>query len=147
MLQSLVPSSRASTSDSKEVVVCLTEVLQLLIDSEGFDAQNQPSPSRYSMLDEAHMLKSKLQSILLQSDVYSPRTASRLASFDKLGLCLAAFVALDRTIRSLRPAMPSDEQSDDESTSALCAQLLQLELKTADGDPTTELVSAFRLAT
>ena len=123
---------------------CLSEVPTLLMETNvarrnswGVDVA-----TRYSFLDQAHTLRERLATGLLRSDLYSRNNVGALGSFDKLGLCLAALVALDRVIEDLRPVETRGGDTVEDKTGELCAQLLQLELGTADAYPWTgELVN------
>ena len=68
------------------------------------------------------------------------------ASFDKLGLYLAALVSLDYLITRLRPVQLRARESSLDETAELCAQLLHLELKAAEAYPTTDLLMSFQMS-
>lgn len=127
---------------------CLVELPELLDDARvDQNASNSSLASRYAILDRAHVLKARLRTGLLQNDLYSQNGHTALESFDLLGMCLAALVAVDRVIASLEPAEARARDPAEDKTNELCAQLLQLELGAADAYPAQDLMSAFSMST
>ena len=127
------------------LVFCLLEIPELLDASSS--VQDLDLPARYVILDRAHVLKARLRNGLLQSHVNSHHDNHPLESFDQLGMSLAALVALDRLIASLRPVEKRSRETDEDKTSELCAQLLQLELGAAEAYPASDLMAAFQMST
>lgn len=128
-------------------MLCLVDLPEVLEDARG--SQNRLDPNAetvIAVLDRAHALKARLRTGLLQNDLYFYNGHSALESFDLLGMCLAALVALDRVIASLHPIEQRNRESAEDKTNELCAQLLQLELGAADAYPATDLMRGFQLS-
>ena len=146
----LVLDQPGLASNFRRLISCLLHLLKLLDDSKALrHSREAPNPSQiYELLDRAHILKDQLRKAVLASDPTSACGYKAVESFDGLGMGLAALIAIDRLIESLRPAdLPAKEGFKDD-TSELCAQLLQLELGAADGAyPAADLMSAFRMST
>jgi hypothetical protein len=130
----------------RELISCLFEIVPLLLETKSMRSTlDSDRVATLSLQDRAHTLRNRLKKGLLESDVYF-RTNYWL-KFDKLGLYLAALVALDRLIASLRPVEVYSGESIEDKTAELCAQLLQLELGTADAYAATDLMIAFQNST
>jgi hypothetical protein len=127
-------------------VRCLIELPDVLEDARMNQSTGPNAESTLAILDQAHTLKARLRTGLLQNDVYSQNGNSALESFDLLGMCLAALVALDRVIASLHPMEQRKREMTEDKTNELCAQLLQLELGAADAYPATDLMRGFQIS-
>ena len=126
---------------------CLVDLPEVLEDARiGRNADGSNAASKLAVLDRAHALKARLRTGLLQNDLYSRNGESALESFDLLGMCLAALVALDRVIASLHPIEQRSQDVVEDRTNELCAQLLQLELGAADAYPATDLMRFFQIS-
>ena len=132
---------------------CLIELPELLEDARvDHIAQDPSGRTALVILDRAHMLKDRLRKDLTKTDLYYQLDPSSiLESFDLLGLCLAALVALDRVIaalQSMTPQVPgTTKDTTQDTTNELCAQLLQLELGAADAYPAADLMRMFQMST
>ena len=126
------------------LISCLLELPELM--SAANTPQDLNSPTKFVLLDRAHNLKNRLRNALLQTHLYSRNETRDLESFDTLGMCLAALVALDRLIAALRPVEPRAREAAEDKTSELCAQLLQLELGAAEAYPASDLMAAFQMS-
>ena len=103
----------------------LWDIPDLLIDANELFIRSEKAKltAKYALLDRAHVLRARVRTELLNSDLSAP-DFNALAMYDKLALFLAALLGLEKTMESLRPvAMNADDETGD-----LCTQLLQTEL-------------------
>ena len=143
-------SNKSVSAQQQRLLATLVEIPTLLVDAKPvkLDIENADMATLFRLLDRAHLLRSQLRHGLLEDDVQSTAKVSTPGSFDILAMCLAGMVALDRLIKSLRPAKARARDSEIDMTSELCAQLLQLELGASDmAYPATDLMASFALST
>ena len=147
LLESALHLTPALPSFCRGPMQCLIDLPEVLEDARaGQNADSSSAASKLAVLDRAHSLKARLRTGLLQNDLYSHDGNSALESFDLLGMCLAALVALDRVIASLHPIEQRSQDVVEDRTNELCAQLLQLELGAADAYPATDLMRFFQIS-
>ena len=147
LLQSALQLNPALPDFCRGPLQCLVDLPELLDDARiGHLVDDADTTSAMAVLDRAHALKARLRTGLLQNDLYTRSGHSALESFDLLGMCLAALVALDRVIASLHPIEERNRELTEDQTNELCAQLLQLELGAADAYPATDLMRGFAVS-
>lgn len=147
LLQSALQLKPALPDFCRGPLQCLVDLPELLDNARiGQHVDDADATAAMAVLDRAHALKARLRTGLLQNDLYSRNGHSALESFDLLGMCLAALVAIDRVIVSLHPIEERNRQLTEDKTNELCAQLLQLELGAADAYPATDLMRGFAIS-
>ncbi|KAK3701407.1 hypothetical protein LTR37_015505 [Vermiconidia calcicola] len=132
LLQAFMAGYSPSSTDSRILMSYLLDLLEL-ISAAKTARQLVASRSQsvmHGILDRAQNLKTRLRKELLRSDLAMQRDDNAHDSYDRLAMGLAALVALDRLITSLRPA---HHDMHEDKTSELCAQLLQLNLGATEG--------------
>jgi hypothetical protein len=147
LLESALQMNPALPNFCRGPLRCLIDLPEVLDDARiGQHVDDADATAAMAVLDRAHALKARLRTGLLQNDLYSRNGHSALESFDLLGMCLAALVALDRVIVSLHPIEARNRELTEDKTNELCAQLLQLELGAADAYPATDLMRGFAIS-
>lgn len=134
------------SEENRAMFATLLEVPQLLIevnDAKRDDWWNVSFVMKHLLLGRADSLRNALRAGLIASNLQSYTSGKGSPACDKLGVCLAALVALDGIIEDLRPVKPKNHSTIEDETNELCTQLLQLELGAADAYPYTNVMSAF----
>ena len=135
--------------DSLTLVSCFSDLPSLIVDVKlARSGSRRPErATRDRLLDRAHLLRARILAALLSDEQYANRQTDALGSFDKLGLCLAGLIALDRVIASFDPVEPQAQRVAKSKTEELCAQMLQLDLGADEAYPAYDLMNMFRMST
>ena len=134
---------------SLALMSCFFDLPMLIADVKGAGngSASLDNSTKYALLDRAHLLKARIRSALLTGEQNADNDNELVGSFDKLGLCLAGLLALDRIVAALRPADPRARELAEDKTEQLCAQMLQLELGAEEAYAASDLMSAFAVST